>query len=713
MMFMNSTKAPPAEPSHRSSRHESVPSISFAEKASGFTSAAAGFETAFPFPRFSLSPLLFLLLLLALPAHAIIFPLTWRWSNPTPHGATIVDMAYANGLVIQVGERGQIFTSTDLDQWIPRNSHTTRSLRGVTFFGGRILVTGESGTILFADDPSAFFLVDLSTPDWLESVAASTNLAVAVGDNAAIYTSTNGVVWQRQTAGFTNWLRGVAYGAGQFVAVGERGRIATSPNGAAWTTRTSGLTNHLNRVAWFDTAFYAVADGGKLLTSPTGTTWTLVNTGATNSLYAAPAGTNSQVVAGDLEVRLRESGSWSNQLAAALPLPPPAWTYFAGLWNGAEYLLAGRSGMLVEGYKTNATTPLIWPTHSNPIRHWLWAVARFPGYYAAVGDRGTILTSPNGIDWDLELVPNTATNTVFLGVGGSTNLYLAVGTAGAILWSTNLLIWTEVTPRPTTNDLQGVAYAEGKFIVSGGRGVILTSTNGTNWTSRTSGTTAFLSCITPFPGGFVATGDGGTILTSTNGINWNARTSGTTNWLYHAQYVGGLMLAVGENGAILTTSNAVNWTARASGTTRWLNNVQAVDDTLFVVGNQGTVLASANAVTWTNIGTITRKSLYGLAANGTGQIVVVGSEGAIIRSQALPATTPVHIREYTRTAGNNLFLFTGQPDQRFLLQDTTTLTNWLEGPPLEFLDSTGTLLYFETAKPDAPPRRYYRANLAR
>nr|MBP8259952.1 hypothetical protein [Verrucomicrobiota bacterium] len=56
-------------------------------------------------------------------------PLPWRWSNPTPHGANIVDIAWAGGLAVQVGERGQIFTSTDLDSWTPRDSHTDRSLR--------------------------------------------------------------------------------------------------------------------------------------------------------------------------------------------------------------------------------------------------------------------------------------------------------------------------------------------------------------------------------------------------------------------------------------------------------------------------------------------------------------------------------------------------------------------------------------------------------
>jgi len=43
----------------------------------------------------------------------------------------------------------------------------------------------------------------------------------------------------------------------------------------------------------------------------------------------------------------------------------------------------------------------------------------------AVGDRATVVTSGNGIDWSLELVPDSVTNSIFLGVGGTTNLLLA------------------------------------------------------------------------------------------------------------------------------------------------------------------------------------------------------------------------------------------------------------------------------------------------
>ena len=85
---------------------------------------------------------------------AVNFPLRWRWSNPSPHGGNVVDMAYSPmlSLGVQVAERGQIFTSGDLSLWLPRDTFLTNALRAVAFFGPRIVVTGEAGAVLYADD---------------------------------------------------------------------------------------------------------------------------------------------------------------------------------------------------------------------------------------------------------------------------------------------------------------------------------------------------------------------------------------------------------------------------------------------------------------------------------------------------------------------------------------------------------------------------------
>jgi len=364
---------------------------------------------------------------------------------------------------------------------------------------------------------------------------------------------------------------------------------------------------------------------------------------------------------------------------------------------------------------TVASTPtngvVSWTTASDPIRSWLWQVTRMPGNYVAVGDRGTILSSPNGVDWELELVPAAVTNSVLLGVGGSTNRFLAVGSQGTILWATNIFLWNAVEPAPTSNDLQGVLFDGTQYLVCGGAGTMLTSPDGRDWTARTTPTSSFLMSVEQFPGGYVAVGEDGVILTSTNATTWTRRTSPTTNWLSQVRWWNGTLLAVGENGTILTSPDGTSWKARASGTDRWLNASAYVEGTWLVAGNQGAVLVSPNLTNWFNLGTITRKSLYGLVIH-EGQLVTVGSEGVILRSQLVPPTAPVAMAAYSRASGQNLFLFTGVPDQQFYLQSSADFTAWTNRARLEFLDGSGTLLYLEPADPEAPSPEFYRTENA-
>ena len=311
--------------------------------------------------------------------------LRWRWSNPIPHGGNVFDMAAGFGAVVQVAERGQIYTSDDLVLWIPRESGTINALRGATFFNERLLITGENGTALYADSLDDFRLLNLGTSDWLESVTASSSLAVAVGDNGAVYTTANGVDWTRQQVAFNTWLRGVADSpsANVFVAVGEGGFIASSSNGTTWTARNSGTPRHLNRVAWISTRFWAVGEGGIVLSSALGqpSGWSTVSFPSTNNLSAlAGDQASSFAVFGDQEVRRRDGASWSDETSSTKPFPAPDWTYYSALWLDDFFFAAGRSGMMIEGFRTNSTSPWIWADRFQPIRNWLWDIVRAPRF---------------------------------------------------------------------------------------------------------------------------------------------------------------------------------------------------------------------------------------------------------------------------------------------------------------------------------------------
>ena len=710
-----------------------------------------------------------LLLSLTQATAAVSHPIRWRWSNPRPHGGTVVDMAYSAqlGLAVQVAERGQIFTSSDLNFWSPRDSGVTNDLRGVAFFGPRILVTGVNGRLLYADQPDNWKLATSnipSTADWLEAVAASsfTSLAVAVGDNGAVFTTATGTNWTKQTS-LSEWLRGVAWGntagsgPGVFVAVGENGRAFVSTTGASWINRPTGTSEHLNRVA-FSTLpsprFIAVGEGGACRISlDNGTNWFPEVTGATNDLQhaiTAPhlSGGGARVAIGDSEVRLTEfTGTWSNQLLS--PFGPAPWTYYAGVGRPNSVFIVGRSGLMEEGIRTNGS-PYVWTEKGSSIRNLLWDAAYVTNLYAAVGDHATVMTSINGVDWKLELVPDALTNSIFLGVGGNNDVLVAVGDAGSLMISPNNVTNVTVTvtngtnvvsyetnasafgviwypfPQAMTNHLHGVAATTNLFVVTGSGGKMLYSRDATNWSSITPLTNRYLSSVTAWPNGWIATGDDGVILSSATGVGWSlvfGPNVFTTSWLYRIRYLGGRLIAVGQNGIVAVSSNGTAWAKFTNtGTTNWLNDVAYVDGTYFAVGFNGTLLVSTNAMNWSNIGCITRKDFFA-AASDTRQLVLAGGEGAILRAQIVPDTNLVEILEYdhfilTNMQGvaflENIYLFGGRTDQQFTVDSTTSIaTNqWELGPKLEFFDSSGTLFYLEmTPLTNAPQREFYRSPL--
>ena len=113
------------------------------------------------------------------------------------------------------------------------------------------------------------------------------------------------------------------------------------------------------------------------------------------------------------------------------------------------------------------------------------------GLFVAVGDIGTILTSPDGITWTSR---TSGVSVVLSGVtySESLGLFVAVGGSGTILTSPDGITWTSRTSGVST-DLRGTVYSEplGLFVAVGGNRIILTSSDGVTWTSRSSGVSVF------------------------------------------------------------------------------------------------------------------------------------------------------------------------------------------------------------------------------
>jgi hypothetical protein len=131
-------------------------------------------------------------------------------------------------------------------------------------------------------------------------------------------------------------------------------------------------------------------------------------------------------------------------------------------------------------------------------------------------------------------------------------LFIAVGQLGTVLTSPDGISWTGQDSGQLMN-LLSVAYGSAGYLAVGEGGTILTSPDGINWKTQSSGTAATLESIAFGSGYYLAAGDSATALTSPDGITWISRNLGATGGqnFYGAAFLNNRFDVVGTGGTIL------------------------------------------------------------------------------------------------------------------------------------------------------------------
>lgn len=211
-------------------------------------------------------------------------------------------------------------------------------------------------------------------------------------------------------------------------------------------------------------------------------------------------------------------------------------------------------------------------------------------------------------------------------------IYMIVGEDGGIAVSADAETWTTKTSG-TSETLLCVTYGEGLYVVCGSNGKVVTSPDTTTWTSRTSATGENIVAIAYGSGVFVGvTAVGGIadapVVYSTDGINWSLATipSGAGSF-GDVIYGNGQFVALSSAGGVyaLTSPDGVTWTAHTGGATyaaMW-TGTQYVS-----VGNSAATYTSPTAATWTFVsaqggvdylflGVMTASGVWVAVANGS------------------------------------------------------------------------------------------------
>ncbi|MBI3867987.1 MAG: immunoglobulin domain-containing protein [Verrucomicrobia bacterium] len=294
--------------------------------------------------------------------------------------------------------------------------------------------------------------------------------------------------------------------------------------------------------------------------------------------------------------------------------------------NGA----LGAATSIVANVSVIPSQPIDRWTQRNPLPQSdvLLDVAHGDGRFVAVGSRGAIVVSTNGVDWS---VHRLKAEVELSGVAFGNGLYVAVGERN-ILVSREGVSWETSFIGPPLLSLSSVAFGNDRFVAAG-RSRILTSKDGLQWADArfsAAGARGFLD-VAFGNGTFVAVGANGSLWISTDGVDWSPSSAGPVGNMESVAYGNGRFVAVGAQGSILTSTTGVSWKSRDSSVTTTLRGIAFGNGKYVAVGSKGSILSSVGASDWKKEDSGTPDRLESIVF-GDGVFVAVGENGTALYS---------------------------------------------------------------------------------
>jgi hypothetical protein len=269
-------------------------------------------------------------------------------------------------------------------------------------------------------------------------------------------------------------------------------------------------------------------------------------------------------------------------------------------WLASQYVAVG------EGIFTSQDG-INWTERQAGVTAMLNDVTWKDGRFVAVGEAGTVLSSPDGVAWTPQTIP--AVNTPMLhGVAASGSRFVAVGTqylAGTgdytplILTSSDGLSWQEV-PQAFSAVTYRVIWAGNKFVAVGSAtgapnasAVSLTSADGLAWTLHSAANTdqSVFYDIVWSGSQFVAVGYPGAAR-SADGVTWERTGLGVSVGGEAVAWSGQRFLSC--SGVYCASStNGIDWTTiQLPGVGAYVRGLAWGDTKWVAVGNASLVLTS-------------------------------------------------------------------------------------------------------------------------
>lgn len=508
----------------------------------------------------------------------------WEWVNPSPQGNHITAITKSDSLFVTVGYFGSVMSSKDGTNWSVCEEATDRVLKDVAYGDNAFVAVGLSGTILRSEDGFSWEPIASNTQLTLYSVTYAKEKFVIVGDKGLVLTSPDGKSWTKQEKISETYLFSVDFVNGHFAAVGGAGVTAFSDDGETWTQRISNPNpHHLIYSITYGNGTYVAAGythsylSALVLTSTDGVEW-VEQTSPTNSFIHSVQFDGSNfygVCSGGRVIKSPDAVTWSVNYGVTKSTMNDLI-----IDNGLLYLV-GNDGVIISGDGTDS-----WTIISTGIGTRLSAITSHATTTVAVGGDDYCYTIVTIQDGEVVLNATFPHPRALLDITYGQGKFIAVGTRGLIATSADGISW-ERQVSVTRDDLGTITFVNEKFIAAGSNGTVLISDNGTDWEDISIETTEYLNAVKYLNGQYVLVGAGELIATSTDGREWTTRNVGELARLTDVTYGNGKYYAVGYQGLILSSDDAVIWDRDTLEVPTQLNFITFENDQFVIGGNNG------------------------------------------------------------------------------------------------------------------------------
>lgn len=385
---------------------------------------------------------------------------------PTSSGHPVMGkaIAWTGSLLVLACSSGDIFTSSDGASWTLQHTANDVSLTNVLWTGGRVLAVGtntargligEAAILTSSDGKTWAGTKAADGPATMNSVTWAGDKFVAVGSSGQIQTSKDGSNWIRiAPSGATGALTRITSDGIKLLAVGAKTVIVSTDEGRHWVPAKvpDGLT--LNSIAWSGRGFAAVGQGGAVCLSTDGTTWKAVDSGTKQDLKDV-AWTGTQFVCVGIDDTTAPTGaraltSPDGERWEPCPMPQDAgglcavvfadqmlvavghrgsvvtskdakkWSLVRGggmlpdleavAWSGRMFVTVGRAGAM-SGSKAIlcSNDAITWTEHPGTGPVLLFGITWAGDRFIAVGERGVVNSSPDGLNWTYDSICTSQT----------------------------------------------------------------------------------------------------------------------------------------------------------------------------------------------------------------------------------------------------------------------------------------------------------------